>query len=445
MNKQRMRFLTRVKTYLLWLVFLSFLIPWAFPRTAESGKPASKKVDRIPAAILKWPEAGSDYTLLVDKSRQKVFLYHKGTPARPQKVFRCSTGEKDGQKSRKNDRRTPEGIYFFTKSYVERELSPIYGIRAFPIDYPNPVDAKEGRGGYGIWFHGTNKALQPKDSNGCIVLDNQNIDELAGYIKLHDTPVVISDRIEMAGPVTVREEARALEGIIEKWRQAWETKNIDEYMSLYGARFENKGKDRQAWKEHKARLAQKYKNIRVTVDNLRLLKSDGVVVATFTQRYSTSSFRSEGKKMLYLQQNSKEWKIIGEYFTGKEKTILAAEKTEIFPRKEIEQFILSWKRAWENKDIKGYISCYHPTFVSRGMNVTSWRKHRQRLNNKYSRLSIGLKDLKITRVSGHRARASFLQVYRADAYRDIGYKELHLARKDGHWKIKEEQWRPLKR
>lgn len=445
MNKQRMRFLIRVKLDLLLLVFLSFLILWAFPRTAESIKPVSKKVDLVPAAILKWPEEGSDYTVLVDKSRQRVFLYHKDTPSRPQKVFKCSTGEKDGQKSRKNDRRTPEGIYFFTKSFVKRELSPIYGVRAFPIDYPNPVDAREGRGGYGIWFHGTNKDLRPKDSNGCIVLENQNIDELAGYIKLHDTPVVISDRVEMAGPANVRDEARELEMIIEKWRHAWETKNVDEYMSLYSKWFQNKGKDWRAWKEYKTGLAEKYENIRVTVDNLRLLKSDGVVVATFTQGYSTSSFKSDGTKKLYLHQNSKEWKIIGEYFTGKELMLPAPGKTEIFSPEEVERFILSWKKAWENKDIKGYISCYHPTFRSRGMNVESWRKHRQRLNNKYGRLSIDLEDLKITRVSDHRARASFLQVYRADTYQDIGHKELHLARKGGHWKIEEEEWRPLKR
>ena len=399
----------------------------------------------VPAAILKWPEEGSDYTLLVDKSSQRVFLYNRDIPSKPQRVFRCSTGEKDGQKSRKNDRRTPEGIYFFTKSFVKRELSPIYGIRAFPIDYPNPVDAREGRGGYGIWFHGTNKDLRPRDSNGCVVLENRNIDELAGYIKLHDTPVVISDRIEWARRADIHAEARTLEGIVEMWRHAWETKNLDEYMSLYSKRFESKGKDWRAWKAYKAGLAQKYKHIRVTVDNLRLLKSDGVVVASFTQGYKTASFLSEGTKKLYFQQNSKEWKIIGEDFSGKEKTIVAARETDRSPQKEIERFLLSWKKAWETKDMRGYISCYHPTFRSRGMNVRSWKKHRERLNHKYNRLGIDLKDLTITPVSSRRARARFLQVYRADTYQDVGYKELHLAKKGGYWKIKKEEWRPLKK
>ncbi|MFH1490864.1 MAG: L,D-transpeptidase, partial [Pseudomonadota bacterium] len=180
-----------------WFFFPALaLISLVFWITPSSVTPAQKpKTPLVPGPLLKWPEKGSDYAVLVDKGAQKVWVYHRDDPYRPVKSYTVSTGENDGPKSRQNDRKTPEGIYFFTNAYVERELAPIYGPRAFPLDYPNPVDSIEGKKGYGIWFHGLNKPLKPKDTNGCIALENRDINELADYITLHDTPVVISSRI----------------------------------------------------------------------------------------------------------------------------------------------------------------------------------------------------------------------------------------------------------
>ena len=77
----------------------------------------------LPGSLLKWSSHGADYAVLVDKSAQKVFVYHREDVSRPVKVYKCSTGENSGPKSRRNDRKTPEGVYFYTKSYVKRELS----------------------------------------------------------------------------------------------------------------------------------------------------------------------------------------------------------------------------------------------------------------------------------------------------------------------------------
>lgn len=424
---------------------LLFLFSFLIPSIAESGKPPKVHDGLVPAAILKWPETGSDYTLLVDKKKQKIYVYHRETPFWPHRVYQCSTGENNGPKTKKNDRKTPEGIYFFTNSFSKRDLTPIYGVRAFPIDYPNPVDALEGKGGYGIWFHGTNKPLKPYDSNGCIVLENDNIDNLAAFINVQDTPAVITSKIRMTDPETLRRESAALAGMIENWRRAWENKDIDKYISFYSPRFKDRGKDRQAWKEYKARLAQKYRKIKIEIDNLRLLRNDGVLVATFNQAYRTPSFHSEGIKRLYFQQNSKEWKIMGEFFVGKDSTPTQLAPPKISPREEIRSLIEAWEKAWEDKDLKGYIACYDSRFRSRGMNLRSWRKHRQRLNTKYRTLNVGIRDLKINKLSGRSATVSFLQHYQADTYRDVGFKKMLLVRKGGHWKIKKEEWRPLKK
>ena len=415
------------------------------PAFAGTGKKSGDKQGLIPASILRWPENISNYAILVDKSAQRVFVYHRNNLFSPFRVFRCSTGENDGPKSRKNDRKTPEGIYFITNAYEERDLSPIYGIKAFPIDYPNLIDRKQGKGGYGIWFHGTNKPLKPQDTNGCIVLDNPKINEMANYIQINRTPVIIGSKIEMIDPERLQEKKRELENIIQGWRRDWAKKRLDRYMSYYSSRFLSRRKDWQDWKAHKARLAKKYKEIRVEIENLQPFQNDGIVLAKFNQRYSTPVFESYGEKRLYLRQNSNQWKIVGEFFREQKIKRVAQKRPRLSSLEEIERFVSLWKEAWEKKALKAYLSCYDSSFRSRGMDLKAWKRHRRRLNRKYRSLKIGVTDLTIIQLSEKQAIASFKQDYRADGYHDFGLKKIFLIRKGKHWKIKKEQWSTLKR
>jgi murein L,D-transpeptidase YafK len=400
----------------------------------------------VPAPIVSWPENGSDYIVLVDKSAQKIFLYHRNDPFVPHKIYRCSTGENDGPKTKKNDRKTPEGIYFFTKSYVDRELSSTYGVRAFPIDYPNVIDKKKGRKGYGIWFHGTNEPLKPKDTNGCIVLDNQSIDQLATFIKLHDTPIIISPKMEMIHSQSHEKDRRELEKVVEDWKRAWESKEIDRYMSFYNPRlFSAGGKDWNQWKRHKTLLAKRYKQIRVEIEDLQLLKLDSVVLARFRQRYSTAGFESQGEKRLYLEQNSDQWKIVGEFFDKSYIKRITTRRRPLSPSQEIKRLIYQWRQAWEQKDIDTYISYYDPQFRSRGMDIKAWKQHKENLSRRYRSLRIAIHDLKLDQVSNRSARATFKQDFRADIYHDYGLKLMFLTKEGEHWRIKREEWHPLSR
>jgi len=316
---------------------------------------------------------------------------------------------------------------------------------ALPISYPNLIDKREGRDGYGIWFHGTNKPLKSNDTNGCIALENEDIIDLASFIKLFDTPVVISSQIERATPDKIQEEKHMLTEIIENWRDSWQNKEIEEYMSFYHKRFTSGGKNWHQWKEYKSRLAIKYSYIKVEIDNLRLLNGNDVVMATFKQTYSASSLYSKGTKMLYLTKNSDQWKIVGEIFEGDVVRPVSPEKqAEHTLIKEIEDFISAWKEAWEKEDLDKYILFYDKDFQSRGMDLTAWERHRKRLNDKCLSLKIEIEDLKIDRVSDNDARASFVQYYKADSYQDIGDKEMLLIKKGNQWKIKKEEWTPIR-
>jgi hypothetical protein len=79
------------------------------------------------------------------------------------------------------------------------------------------------------------------------------------------------------------------------------------------------------------------------------------------------------------------------------------------------------------------------------MDLPEWEGHRKRLNEKYRSLKIEISNLKIKRVSDNSAKATFTQNYKADNYKDVGNKELLLVNDGKEWKIKEEEWTPIKK
>ncbi|MFH0844363.1 MAG: L,D-transpeptidase [Pseudomonadota bacterium] len=423
---------------LVFLLFFSGISP-AYSRPAMGSESGAALV---PENLLKWQGRYSPHAVLVNKSEQKVYLYHKNDLYNPVKVYPCSTGENGEPKTRQNDKKTPEGIYFFVRSFEEGELAPLYGSRAFALDYPNPLDRKEGRGGYGIWFHGTNKPLKPNDTNGCIVLENRHIDDLASYIRLNDTPVIISSRMKMVHPETLRKEREHLEETIEYWRKSWESKWIDQYMSVYSASFSSDGKDWRAWRDYKTHLAKNYKEIQIGIDHLQLFRHDEVIVALFDQSYRTARFKSEGEKRLFFKRNSDQWKIVGEFFDRGKRRQPVPEKPQPSMLVEIKRFIDSWKAAWEGKDIHTYMLCYAPTFRSRGMDIKAWERHRRRLNERSGSLKVEVRDLEIVMDSNMTAKATFYQSYEADEYQASGLKILNLTKRGAYWKIVREEWRP---
>ena len=102
---------SKEKTYfykknLLFFKFILLIFVIYFPSSASPSQNSSNISSLVPASLLKWPEQGSEYAVLVDKSAQKIFLYHRDNPFLPEKTYICSTGERDGAKTKKNDRKT---------------------------------------------------------------------------------------------------------------------------------------------------------------------------------------------------------------------------------------------------------------------------------------------------------------------------------------------------
>jgi lipoprotein-anchoring transpeptidase ErfK/SrfK len=161
---------------------------------------------RVPAAVIALPP--NRYAVLVEKQTQQVYVYRSGTDAQnlvPVFEATCSTGEMPGPKQVEGDKKTPEGIYFVLEVFDEKHLTPVYGSRALTTDYPNFFDQQQGKTGYAIWIHGTDKALKPMDTNGCVALENPDVAALARYVTPHVTPVIIQEKIQTIAPEDLAE------------------------------------------------------------------------------------------------------------------------------------------------------------------------------------------------------------------------------------------------
>jgi len=429
-----------------------FLLLALYPQITGAAltKPVALEVrvkGLVPDSLLHFSPKSPQYLLLVEKSTQKAYLYRSRNVDHPVKVYSCSTGENKGPKFDKDDKRTPEGVYFITNSFKEKELAPIYGVAAFPIDYPSPMDRKLGRRGYGIWLHGTNQTLKPWDTNGCIVFSNQDIIELSAYLGERHTPIIITQRINFIDKKELQRERAELKRSIMDWLEAWREGRIDLYMSFYRKEFTAAGKNWHQWRAHKRRLSEKYGKIDIEIDNLQILKENGIALAKFNQVYKASGFFSVGEKRLYLQKKSPEWKIMDEFF--KKKKELTREVPSRLRREEefltIKRLVSNWQKAWQEKDLQRYMAIYSEDFFSLGLDRKGWKRHKSEINKRYGQIRVTISNLRIKLLSSERATVYFDQEYSSDRYHDKGKKTIKLIKRDGKWKIKREIWAPIAR
>jgi len=248
-----------------------------------------------------------------------LYLY-RNEEGKPRFVadYYISHGKAGTEKAREGDKKTPIGVYHVTASLPRQKLTDFYGSGAFPISYPNEWDKRMGRNGHGIWLHGTPSdtfSRPPKASDGCVVLANQDLDALAGNLQVGLTPVIISNSIEWLSLDDWQAERQSLLGMIEEWRQAWESRDIERYAEHYSKRFKADGHDHASWLEQKRKVNAGKTWIQVTARNISMFRNPGkedYVVVTFEQDYRSNNLANLMQKRQYWIKEDGRWKIIHE-------------------------------------------------------------------------------------------------------------------------------------
>ena len=277
-----------------------------------------RPVDRVPRYLVQLqPE--QKHAIVVDTSKSTLYVFENdnGT-ARYLADYYISIGKNGFEKLREGDKKTPLGVYHVTSSMPREKLADLYGTGAFPINYPNEWDRREGRGGSGIWLHGTMSdtfSRPPQASDGCVVLTNRDLDAIRQRVQIGLTPVIISSGIEWVAPQAISGVRDELGSALEGWRRDWESLDTERYLKHYSPAFTSGTQDYRAFAQQKRQVNTGKQWVKVKVDRVNMFLYPGkqrLAVVTFDQDYDSSNLSNKMRKRQYWLKEGAGWRIIHE-------------------------------------------------------------------------------------------------------------------------------------
>ncbi|TSE35880.1 L,D-transpeptidase catalytic domain [Tepidimonas charontis] len=326
--------------------------------------------------------------------------------------FYISIGKAGYGKQREGDNKTPIGSYRIVALKDASELPSFYGAGALILDYPNSVDRQLMRSGSGIWIHGTppnTYSRPPLASEGCIVVANDDMLALLQHDGIQNVPVLLMSGVQ--------------------WRtESGSDALAPEFERLY------------AWLHQ--RLAELPARDQVTAT--RWQESDGSIYwrlewagqdghstpRTLFVRERDNEFSPVQPEPWFLtsldrQQSPSAQASSPSHSAGGDESDIEA----------VRQHLLSWARAWSQRDIENYFSHYHPAFAPSGKTHDQWRRSRLQRIESRAAIDVQIERLRIV-VDSDRAYVTFIQRYRAAGAKELRtHKSMELQRMKDRWWI----------
>ncbi|GBG03017.1 hypothetical protein AZSI13_23440 [Azospira sp. I13] len=276
--------------------------------------------DTVPRYLMQMvPE--QKYAVVVDTQKSRLYLYENDQKAgRPRFVadYYITQGKLGAEKSKEGDKKTPIGVYHVTSSLPREKLADLYGSGAFPINYPNEWDKRQGRNGHGIWLHGTPSdtfSRPPRASDGCVVLSNQDLDAVAKNLQVGLTPVIISNSVEWLSLDDWNKERTELNRQMESWRSDWESRDVEKFLAHYSDNFKSGAQGLADFAQQKRQVNAGKEWIKVKLSDVSMFRApdkEDYVVVTFEQTYRSNNLNNQMKKRQYWVREKGTWKIIYE-------------------------------------------------------------------------------------------------------------------------------------
>ena len=276
--------------------------------------------EKLPSSLLHI--GNHPYVLVADMQNGRLYVY-QNSQGQPELIrdYYMSVGSAGYGKEVEGDNKTPIGVYHVNRYIEGKRLPDLYGKGAFPVNYPNKYDRFLKRTGYGIWLHGTPSttyARAPWTSEGCFVLSNEDLLDIAQFVSAEaKTPVILSDHVEWISREELNQKRKEFLSVLNKWQSDWESVDATAYLSNYTTNQLNFGATSfQSWASKKKKLNQSKTFIQVDIDVEEMFVYPGeqdMFVVSFTQNYLSNNFQSQQRKKQYWKKdNSGVWKIIYE-------------------------------------------------------------------------------------------------------------------------------------
>jgi len=242
--------------------------------------------------------------LLADKSQRELSVvdFKSFSEGVVKEKYNIDIGKNNGDKKKRNDARTPEGIYLLLDKKSPPEIPfQLYGSMAFPTNYPNYFDKFENKTGSGIWLHSVpDKVPLTRGSKGCVVLRNNDIKKIEPEIRPKHTFLLIDSKVKWL-PVEEHKVAKD-EAVnwLEKWRSAWEKQDIEAYIQNYSDEFSAPPYNKKTWFKHKSQLKEKYTRVNVKLSDPNIFQVKSYFIFQFVQNYESDGHSDVGIKTLYV-------------------------------------------------------------------------------------------------------------------------------------------------
>ncbi|MDB5904177.1 MAG: hypothetical protein JWM26_3055 [Betaproteobacteria bacterium] len=274
--------------------------------------------DRVPRYLVQL-QPDQKFAIVVDTSKSTLYVFeNRNGSAHYLADYYISSGKSGVDKLREGDKKTPLGVYHVTSSMPKEKLADLYGVGAFPINYPNEWDRREGRSGSGIWLHGTPSdtfSRPPQASDGCVVLTNRDLEAIRQRMQIGLTPVIISSNVEWVQPQAVTGLRQELSAMVEQWRRDWEGLNTDKYLTHYSQSFNAGGQDYKAFAQQKKQVNGGKQWVKVKLEKVSMFLYPGkerLAVVTFDQDYTSSNLANKMRKRQYWIKEGSGWRIVHE-------------------------------------------------------------------------------------------------------------------------------------
>lgn len=272
----------------------------------------------LPSEVLQLSEDPSISTnaFLADKTRRQLYIVQSNNLySNPQATaFDIDIGKNDGNKTKRDDKKTPEGIYLLQEKKVAPNIPfDLYGVMAFTTNYPNVFDKFENKTGDGIWLHSIpDEVALNRGSRGCVVLRNDALKKVEPFISLNKTFLIINNQISWIKTKEHEAKKAVAQEWLDAWKNLWEKQDLEKYIALYSDQFSDSNFNKKTWYAHKKNLKSKYKYVKISTSKPNIFSLKDQYLFQFVQDYESDGHRDRGIKNLYVINDKGTFKILRE-------------------------------------------------------------------------------------------------------------------------------------
>lgn len=286
------------------------------PVAAFAQEAVASQTVKLPNEILQIsddPEIKSSI-MIADKTERKLYFFESEETLTAPLSYEIDIGKKDGAKTKRNDKKTPEGIYLLQKKMTQPEIPfDQYGSLAFTTDYPNVFDKFENKTGDGIWLHSVpDKVPLNRGSKGCVVLRNDNIQKLSDLISLNKSHLIINAKTDWVDSGVHTAKKNKVVAWLATWKDYWQKQDLENYSKMYSDEFSAPSFNKKSWLKHKEKLKGIYSTITIDFSKPSIFHTKNQYLIKFVQNYSSDMHQDKGIKTLYVIENGGDLQILRE-------------------------------------------------------------------------------------------------------------------------------------